>query len=156
MAAGWLLAVTLCAISSRTFWILAVALRLILLPMQPGMDLHRYIWEGRIQTHGFDPYRDAPNSEALHTLRDQNWQQVEFKDATAIYPPLAEVGFRLLALASQTTLFFKLAFVAVDLVVCFVLTRRFGFARSLLYAWNPLAIYSSAGGAHFNSWFIFV
>lgn len=155
MAAGWLCALTLRGICGRTFWTIAIALRLIFLPMAPGADVHRYIWEGRIQTHGFDPYRDAPNAEALRGLRDQNWAEVQFKDTTAIYPPLTELGFRLLAFMSQTALFFKLAFVVVDLAVCFLLSRRFGFAQSLLYAWNPLVLYSFAGGAHFDSWFLF-
>jgi hypothetical protein len=50
MAAGWLLALPSRDISARTFWAIAIALRLILLPMAPGADVHRYIWEGRIQT----------------------------------------------------------------------------------------------------------
>jgi alpha-1,6-mannosyltransferase len=155
MAMGWLTSLTLYRIGGSAFWILAVALRLILLPMQPGADIHRYLWEGRIQTEGFDPYHNAPNADALHDLRGQNWLRVQFKDATAIYPPLTELGFRLLASVSQNALFFKVAFVGVDLLVCLLLSRRFGFARSLVYACNPLILYSFAGAAHFDSWFIF-
>src|SRR5258707_5910093 len=106
MAAGWLIALTLRSISGRIFGTLAIALRLILLPMQPGMDLHRYIWEGRTQTRGFNPYQHTPNAEALSALRDQNWLEVEFKEVSAIYPPLAELGFRLLAFVSQSALWF--------------------------------------------------
>jgi alpha-1,6-mannosyltransferase len=154
MAAGWLIALKSRGISPRTFWAIAVALRLILLPMAPGADVHRYIWEGQVQAHGFDPYRDAPNAERVRGLRNQNWPQVEFKDATAIYPPLAELGFRALAMISPSVLFFKLVFVGADLVVCLLLSNRFGLARSLVYVWNPLILYSFAGEAHFDSWFI--
>lgn len=154
MAIGWLVALTVRRVSGPTFWAVAVALRVILLPMQPGMDMHRYIWEGRIQRYGFDPYCASPNADALQALRDRNWAQVEFKDTTAIYPPLAEFGFRLFASVSESALFFKLTFVAADLVVCFLLSRRFGFAPSVLYAWNPLVLYSFAGGGHFDSWFV--
>jgi alpha-1,6-mannosyltransferase len=154
MAAGWLIALRSGGISASTFWAIAIALRLILLPMQPGADIHRYIWEGRIQTHGFDPYQDAPNAEALRALRDQNWLQVEFKDTTAIYPPLTELGFRAPAMISPSVLFFKLVFIGADLVVCLLLSKRFGLARSLVYVWNPLILYSFAGEAHFDSWFI--
>ena len=72
---------------------------------------------------------------------------------SAIYPPLAELGFRLLADLSQSVLLFKLAFIAADLAVCFLLRARFGARRSVLYAWNPLILYSFAGGAHYDSWF---
>ena len=154
MAAGWLLVLTLPRISGTMFWVVALLLRLVLLPMQPGMDMHRYIWEGRIQCHGFNPYRYAPNAEALYHLRDENWSHLEFKETTAIYPPLTEFGFRSLASLWQTALFFKFGFVAADLGVAWLLSRRFGFARALLYAWNPLVLYSFAGGGHFDSWLL--
>ncbi len=154
MGVGWLFAFRLQCISARTFWVIAIALRIILLPIEPGADVHRYIWEGRIQTHGFSPYQDAPDAEALIPLRDENWSQVEFKRISAIYPPLAELGFCALASISQSAIFFKLAFTAADLVVCLLLSNRFGFARALLYAWNPLILYSFAGAGHFDSWFI--
>jgi alpha-1,6-mannosyltransferase len=154
MAAGWLLALKSRGISAGTFWAIAIALRLILLPMAPGADIHRYIWEGRVQAHGFNPYRDAPSAEALRGLRDQNWLQVQFKDTTAIYPPLTELGFRALAMISHSVLVFKLAFIGADLVVCLLLSKRFGLGHSLVYVWNPLILYSFAGGAHFDSWFI--
>jgi hypothetical protein len=154
MAGGWLIALTLRSISGRIFWTLAIALRLILVPMQPGMDIHRYIWEGRIQTHGFNPYQAAPSAEALTSLRDENWSQVEFKSVSAIYPPLTELGFRALASVSQSPIFFKVTFIFIDLIVCLLLANRFGPTRSLVYAWNPLVVYAFAGGAHFDSWFI--
>ena len=154
MGVGWLFALRLKRISTRTFWIIAIALRIIFLPMEPGADIHRYIWEGRVQTHGFNPYGEAPDVEALTSLRDENWSHVEFKGISAIYPPLTELGFRVLASISQAAIFFKIAFIAADLVVCLLLSNRFGFPRSLVYAWNPLILYSFAGGAHFDSWFI--
>ncbi|MDP4808427.1 MAG: hypothetical protein NWR31_04545, partial [Cyanobium sp. MAG_160] len=51
-------------------------------------------------------------------------------------------------------LLFKLAFLACDLGLCALLSRRFGAASALLWAWNPLVIYSFSGGAHYDSWFL--
>src|SRR5207249_10747478 len=37
------------------FWSVALALRLIAIPLAPGDDLWRYQWEGKIQRAGFNP-----------------------------------------------------------------------------------------------------
>jgi hypothetical protein len=49
---------------------------------------------------------------------------------------------------------FKLGFITADLGICGLLAWRFGYQKSLFYAWNPLVIYSFAGGGHYDSWFI--
>jgi hypothetical protein len=38
--------------------------------------------------------------------------------------------------------------------VCWLLSQTWGDRRTILYAWNPLVIYSFAGGGHYDSWFI--
>ena len=50
----------------------ALAARLALLPTSPSLsdDIYRYIWEGRVVAHGFDPYRLEPLADALRPLRD--------------------------------------------------------------------------------------
>lgn len=154
MGAGFLLALRLRRISWSLFWLVAVGLRVVFFPMTPGPDVYRYAWEGHIQNQGFNPYSNAPDSAALERLRDNVWERVEHKGVSAIYPPLAEVGFRILAAVSLSPLLFKAAFVVADLLVCLLLARRFGFTRSLLYAWNPLIVYSFAGGAHYDSWLL--
>lgn len=154
MSAGFLIAFRIRGISWPVFWLITIALRVAFLPMSPGPDVYRYVWEGHIQTQGFDPYSHPPADPALIGLRDSTWEQVEHKNVSAIYPPLAEVCFRLLAAISSSPLLFKSAFVLADLAVCLLLTRRFGIVRSLLYAWNPLVIYSFAGGAHYDSWLL--
>ncbi|QYO63830.1 hypothetical protein [Leptolyngbya sp. 7M] len=75
-------------------------------------------------------------------------------DATSIYPPVAQLGFWMLVAIAPSVLLFKLAFVGADLLICWLLSRRFGYAATLLYAWNPLVIYSFAGAAHYDSWFL--
>lgn len=136
------------------FWGVAIVTRLVLLPMQPGDDVWRYLWEGQIQTLGFSPYHFAPNAPELEPYRPIWWSQINHADVTAIYPPLTQLGFRLLASIAPNLYLFKVAFTIADLLTGWLLCRRFGYARSTLYAWNPMIIYAFAGGAHYDSWFI--
>jgi alpha-1,6-mannosyltransferase len=136
------------------FWGIAIATRLLLLPMTPGDDVWRYLWEGHIQNLGFSPYHVAPNAPELEPYRTIWWSQINHPEVSAIYPPITQLGFRILVAIAPNLYLFKIAFVLADLLVCWLLCRRFGAARSILYAWNPLVIYSFAGGAHYDSWFI--
>lgn len=154
MCIGFLLALKVRPVSFIWFWGLAIATRLILLPMEPSDDIYRYIWEGRVQNLGFNPYLNAPNNPVFQPFHDRLWESVEHKGIGAIYPPLAELGFRALAAMRGSILGFKLAFTLADLVVCGLLAFRFGRSSATLYAWNPLVLYSFAGGGHYDSWFI--
>ena len=141
--------------SARWFWSVAVILRVIMLPIMPGDDLWRYRWEGMIQLHGFNPYLLAPDSPVLTALRDTEWTRINHQNFAAIYPPLTELTFALLARVGIPVLGYKLLFALADLTVA-------GILRSLLarrgsspdsaawYAWNPLAVYVGAGAAHFD------
>jgi hypothetical protein len=159
MNVGFVLAWGLQKVPGGWFWMGAIAPRLILLAMHPGDDIWRYLWEGHIQNHGFNPYLTAPSADELaplrlDSLRLDEWSQINHPDHAAIYPPIALLGFRLLALISPSVLLFKLSFTLADLGICKLLSRRFGYAASLLYAWNPLVMYSFAGGGHYDSWFL--
>lgn len=136
------------------FWAPPIAASLILLSMAPGDDIFRYIWEGRIQLSGFSPYCFAPDDPTLASLRDsQIWPRVGHPSATAIYPPLTEVFFRAVAAVSPSVLAMKTAITVFDLLACALLYRHFG-TGAALYIWNPLVIYSFAGGGHYDSLFI--
>jgi alpha-1,6-mannosyltransferase len=51
---------------------LAIALRALLLTAPPilSTDIYRYVWDGRVQAAGIDPYRYIPADPALASLRD--------------------------------------------------------------------------------------
>ncbi|WP_017296810.1 hypothetical protein [Nodosilinea nodulosa] len=154
MGVGFVLSWRLRSVPGVWFWGVALAARLLLLPMAPSDDLWRYLWEGHIQNLGFSPYHLAPNAPELEAYRTAWWGAINQNDVSAIYPPITQLGFRLLAAMSATPALFKLAFVAADLAVAGLLYRRFGCDRATLYAWNPLIIYSFAGGGHYDSWFV--
>ncbi len=154
MGLGFILSWQVKQISNGWFWTAAIVTRLLLLPMLPGDDIWRYLWEGHIQNLGFNPFQFAPNAPELEAFRTVWWSQINFPDVSAIYPPLTQLGFRVLAALSLNVVLFKAAFVGADLLVCGLLCRRFGNAKSMLYGWNPMILYSFAGGAHYDSWFV--
>ena len=137
------------------FWVVAVGLRLAILPVLAGDDLWRYRWEGRIQLHGFNPYQLAPDAPALVPLRDAEWNRISHLNFPAIYPPLTELTFAALAAVKMPVFGYKLLFALIDLGVVFLLRRLLARGpeppeAAAWYAWNPLAVYAAAGAAHFD------
>ncbi|GFZ94246.1 hypothetical protein [Okeania sp. KiyG1] len=151
---GFIISWAIPSINYAWFWSITILARLILIPMEPGSDIWRYLWEGYIQNLGFSPYNLAPNALELIAYRTEWWSLINHSDTSAIYPPLIQLGFRFLALISPSVFVFKFAFILADLGICWLLTRKFSLQKTLIYAWNPLIIYSFAGGGHYDSWFI--
>ena len=143
------------------FWFVAIALRVVLLPMEPGDDMWRYLWEGRMQRHGFNPYVESPASPRLFALRDEVWEKINHPESAAIYPPATELVFSALARGAPTAsvLLFKIVFVLADLATVALLLRLIGGAErhrtAAWYAWNPAVAYACAGAGHFDSLMLF-
>jgi rSAM/selenodomain-associated transferase 2 len=130
----------------------------------PNTDAYRYIWEGAIQNHGFNPYLFAPADPVLDPLAQGElggiWRQINNKPFAAVYPPAAMLFFRLLAMISPTPLFFKSAFMLFDVGTVAVLTfilrlRQLPPSQLLFYAANPLVIVFIAGEGHMDSLQVF-
>ncbi len=125
----------------------------------PSTDICRYIWEGAVQNHGFNPYELPPNDPSLASLAQGDlslfWQDLNHKAFAAVYPPAALLFFRLLAWISPTPLVFKAAFLLLDMGVMVVLAAllrgyRLPAERLLLYAGNPLVIVFVSGEGHLD------
>ena len=74
----------------------AAAARLLCAASPPVLsdDLYRYVWDGRVQAAGINPYLHAPAAGALHALRDTEVHpRVNHPDVRTIYPPLAQILF---------------------------------------------------------------
>src|SRR5204862_1171502 len=75
----------------------AVAMRLAMLWVEPYLssDIYRYIWDGRVQAAGINPYRYVPKAPELARLRDAEiWPNINRPDyAVTIYPPAAQAIF---------------------------------------------------------------
>ncbi|MGH9388401.1 MAG: hypothetical protein ACRD1Z_02225, partial [Vicinamibacteria bacterium] len=137
----------------------AILFRVTLLSLPPSDDVHRYVWEGKIQAHGKNPYAVPPDAPELAPLRDDIWSGINHKNLTAIYPPLMEAIFRFVASISTSVTAMKIAFVAADLFCCLLLVallhlKRLPVTRVLVYAWNPLVLFEISGRGHNDSAFV--
>jgi hypothetical protein len=139
---------------------IAIALRLSLLFVLPHLstDAYRYVWDGRVQGAGINPYRFVPAAPELAFLRDTEiFPFINRADyAVTIYPPAAQILFYLVGRLSDGLLAMKLAMVAFEVVTIAVLLdllRRIGrpATRILAYAWHPLAVWEIAGSAHVDA-----
>ncbi|MBI3324940.1 MAG: DUF2029 domain-containing protein [Candidatus Omnitrophica bacterium] len=129
--------------------------RLTLAGLTPTLsdDIHRYLWDGRVQLAGINPYRYAPTDPALARLRDASWPHINHPDIATIYPPLTQAVFRLGAWLSPTVLMQKWLFLACEIALLLLIPlmlRRWGQPPALvmLYAWHPVAVVEVAGSGH--------
>jgi len=138
----------------------AVGMRLIVLLADPFLstDVYRYVWDGRVQVAGINPYQYIPADPALQSLRDAaiyphiNRAEV----ARTPYPPAAQLVFQAVARVSPTVIAMKLAMVAFEALACWAMLRVLALARLpgtrvLIYAWNPGAVWSFAGNGHVDA-----
>jgi hypothetical protein len=126
-----------------------------LIPAGPRDDLHRYVWDGRVQRLGYNPYTAIPADPALANLHSPETRGLNNPDVSSPYPPGAQLFFRAVTAIRESTFAFKVALLACDMaviVVLFDLLRRTGQAEHwvLGYAWHPLVATEVAGGGHID------
>jgi hypothetical protein len=138
----------------------AVVFRLIVLfsPLVLSSDLYRYVWDGRVQRAGVNPYRYPPAADALVALRDiEIYPQINRPELTTIYPPVAQMLFALITtVAPESITGMKAVMVLFDLVTLAVLMRLLHTSgsdpeRVVLYAWSPLVVFELAGSGHVDA-----
>ena len=121
-------------------------------------DIYRYIWDGRVQAAGINPYRYVPADPALAFLRDEDvYPNINRREyAPTVYPPVAQIIFLIASRIQETGTAMKLAmagFEAVTIGAIFALLRRDGLPpeRVLIYAWHPLPIWEFSGAGHIDA-----
>ncbi len=97
----------------------AALFRLLLVATPPSLsdDIHRYVWDGRVQAAGINPFLHPPDSEELRALRDEGWSKVNHPAIRTIYPPLAQGVFALAAAGGLRERGFKAVLCLFDLAV---------------------------------------
>ncbi|MHC5110382.1 MAG: glycosyltransferase 87 family protein [Planctomycetota bacterium] len=144
----------------RRWLILCIVMRIFLIPAAPSDDVYRYVWEGRIQNAGFNPFVHAPDDVQLQSLRDDLWPRINHPDYPAIYPPLAQLQFRLVTGLSESVRVMKSVHVAWDLLTMLVIAsclRRVGCAphRMIVYGACPLVLTAFGIEGHVDSLMLF-
>lgn len=133
-----------------------IAMRALLVFATPhSTDIYRYVWDGRVQADGTNPYLYVPADPALQHLRDASiYPGVNRKEyAPTIYPPMAQIVYFLASRVSETVTMMKLAMLAFEAVAVWALIQLLA-ARSLpivlasLYVLHPLPIWEIAGSGH--------
>ena len=137
------------------FW-LGVAARVLLVatPIFTTHDVERYLWDGAVLIHGFDPYLFHPDHPALSDLRAVWPTPEEHAAYPTLYPPLALALYGLCALAGPTIgiWLWKLlacgASIATLKVTDHLLTRHKKRHHLPLVALSPLMLLEVGVGAH--------
>ncbi len=135
----------------------AVLMRLALLFVEPYLstDIYRYVWDGRVQAAGINPYRYVPAASEIAHLRDAaiypNINRADY--AVTIYPPVAQAIFLAITRLGESVVAMKLGLLCFDAAVIAAilgLLRRLGASptRVVAYAWHPLPIWEVAGNGH--------
>lgn len=147
-----LLAVILCV---------AVILRIIALATPPNFlstDVYRYVWDGRVQGAGINPYLYIPSDPAVASLRDDAiYPHINrLYTATTIYPPFAQMVFFAITRFAESVTSMRLAmlgFEAIAVLALAVLLKRqhLPVHRLALYLWHPLPVWEFACGAHVDA-----
>ncbi len=136
---------------------LAVLWRMPFLMTPPGADddIHRYLWDGRVQRLGYDPYKLIPADPALAGLHTPETRELNNPEVASPYPPGAQLFFRGVTAIHESIFAFKIAFVLCDFAIIVLLMdvlRRSGQGEHwvLAYAWHPLLATNVAGSPHID------
>ena len=116
-------------------------------------DVRRYLWDGRMQRLGYNPYIVVPNDPAFATLHTVETRTLNNPYLPSPYPPGAELFFRAITAIHESVFTLRVAFVLCDLAIVLVLLdvlRRTGYGAHwvLAFAWHPLLATEVAGSGH--------
>jgi hypothetical protein len=125
------------------------------LPAGADDDIHRYVWDGRLQRLGYNPYLVVPSDPAAKGLHTAETRNLNNPDLPSPYPAGAELFFRAVTAVDESTFAMKVAFVLCDLAIVLALLdvlRGSGQGAHLVlaFAWNPLLAIEVAGSGHID------
>src|SRR5882672_4449510 len=129
------------------------------LPSGADDDIHRYVWDGRLQRLGYNPYILVPSDPAVKELHTPETRNLNNPDLPSPYPAGAQLFFRAVTAIQESTFAFKVAFVVCELAIVFLLLDILRCTRQgqgqeqrshlvLAFAWNPLLAIEVAGSGH--------
>jgi alpha-1,6-mannosyltransferase len=137
--------------------VLAAVWHIAFLRMPAGADddIHRYVWDGRLQRLGYNPYLVVPSDPAATVLHTAETRNLNNPDLPSPYPAGAQLFFRAVTAIHESVFTLRVAFVICDFGLALVLLdllRSSGRGAHLVlaYAWNPLLAIEVAGSGHID------
>jgi hypothetical protein len=137
--------------------IAAILRALILFAPPHSTDIYRYVWDGRVQADGINPYLHIPADPALEHLRDEAiYPGINRREyAPTIYPPTAQLVYWAATRFGESVTVMKLAMLGFEALAIWAIlgllaARGLPSALVLIYAWHPLAIWEVAGSGHID------
>jgi alpha-1,6-mannosyltransferase len=139
----------LLSLALAAFW----RIPLLLMPPTLSTDVYRYVWDGRIQRLGYNPYVIVPSDPAHRNLHTFETRLMNYPDLPTPYPAGAEIFFRAVMTVHESARAMKSAVVICDAAsVAVLLLWLVSSGRNpwwvLAYAWNPLVSLEGAGNGH--------
>jgi hypothetical protein len=130
-------------------------LQFLRMPPGPDDDIHRYVWDGRVQRLGYDPYRVVPGDPAFSGLHTSETRTLNNPDVPSPYPVGAELFFRAVTAINESAFALKVAFVLCGFAIVLVLLDILrcsgqGMHWVLTYAWHPLLATEVSGSGHID------
>ena len=145
----------------RWLWVVigaALACRVPLMvgPVNYDSDMVRYVWDGRVQRFGYNPYAVVPSDPALAHTHTEDTIRMPSRNAQTPYPPAAQIFFRLMVTASESARVMKVVLTLLDMWTIFLVLqwlRATGRSEWMVigYAWNPLVILEVAHSGHIDA-----
>ena len=119
-------------------------------------DMVRYLYDGRVQRLGLNPFTITPADPALAWTHTDETRQMPSIRARTPYPAAAQLFFRGVVTVWESSRAMKLALVLCDLLtIAALLAWLQSSGRSpwlaLVYAWNPLVILEVAHSGHIDA-----
>ncbi len=142
--------------------IAAVILRVIFLPVTPSIsdDYVRYLWDGKVQLSGVNPYLHTPRAPALDGVEHDGRDLINHPGVRTPYPPLAEATFLGVAALDGGLMGLKLLFGLFDLAtaaaIWWLAGARRRHAATVLYLLCPVVILQTWGQAHLEAVTVFL
>ena len=125
-------------------------------PVDADNDMIRYLWDGRIQRLGINPYLVLPADPELQWTHTPETRDMPSARHRTSYQPAAQLFFRMVVSLHDSSRAMKLALVACDLLTILVLWRWLAATGrnewlTLTYAWNPLVVLEVAHSGHIDA-----
>lgn len=154
------------------WWTIGITMRLILVFCLPLLsdDVYRFIWDGQLVIHGYNPFHYLPSTlmeegPIIPGLTQELYEALNSPNYYTIYPPIAQATFAIATWLFPTSTYgaavvmkaflFLFEIGSLWLIIRLLIHWQMPLKNSLLYALNPLIIIEVCGNLHYEGAMVF-